>query len=51
MDSKSPRITIQVTEEFKHLVKVKAAEKKISIKSLVHSLLEKWVADDQPRSA
>lgn len=49
-DKVLPRITIEVTEEFKRQIKVKLANEGMTITTLLNNLLTQWLENDKPRS-
>lgn len=49
-DNALPRITIEVTEEFKRQIKIKLANEGMTITTLLNNLLTQWLENDKPRS-
>lgn len=47
---KLPRIQIEVSEDFKHAILMKACEQKVTIKEVVHNLLNEWLKHDKQGS-
>lgn len=45
-----PRITIEVTEDFKRQIKVKLASEGMTITTLINNLLTQWLANDKSGS-
>lgn len=45
-----PRITIEVTEDFKRQIKIKLASEGMTITTLVNNLLTQWLENDKSRS-
>lgn len=45
-----PRVTIEISEDMKHAIRVKAVNENLTITKLVTILLKKWLADDKSGS-
>lgn len=45
-----PRITIEVTEDFKQKVRLKAVQENTTVTHIVYNLLKKWLNNDKSGS-
>lgn len=45
-----PRITVELSEELKKRIRIKAVEENLSLTELVHKLLKQWLEHDEHRS-
>lgn len=50
MSKEMPRIQVQIDEDLKHRVLVKAVNEKKTIKQIVHKLLIDWLENDKQGS-
>lgn len=46
----TPRITIEVEDDLKHRIRVKAAQDNITFTDLIKKLLLQWLENDKPGS-